>query len=799
MIWIATYSGLSMLNPKSKSFSNYTLNTSVPRSISSPTLNCVIEDHNGVIWVGGNRGGVSRFDSSTGGFINYKNDPADPQSIGNNFVTTLCEDRSGVLWVGTNGGGLNKVSLNKEKFTVYKNYDPQPRTRYILAMFTSHDGKIWIGTLSGGFFCFDPATKKFTRWHWDEFDMVKGPLNSVYGFDESRDGSLWIVTAMNGLLCLNRKTNKLTVHHSLAATKGLTKIYNQFLNVCIDSYGKLWMGSLTGIDVYDPVAKIFNHYATNNHESILLNDDSINSLLKDDKGCIWIGGAGSGLTCIDTRTKKIKNYRPHKNDPDSLSDDEISTLAFDKSGYLWLANNGGGLSVFDIGKEIFRTFSMDDGLPSNVVKGLLVDNCNNLWISTGNGISKCSWDQNESPFNAKLKVRNYDIANGPGSNDFSYNACTKGRDGTLYFGSLNGLVAFNPDSLLDNAYKPPVVLTEFLLNNKPVYPADGSLLKNSITIEKEIKLNYRQNVIGFTFAALSYDHPEQNKYAYKLDGFDKDWNYTSASQRTVTYTNLRPAKYIFWLKATNNDGIWNETPTKLILLINPPFWQTWWFYSLCSIFAAAVLYAIYRYRLRQVLRLQMIRNNIASDLHDDIGSTLNSISIFSEVAKQQAKGNIPALEEIGISSRKVIDSMSDIVWTINPENDSFEKIIQRMRSFAFQLLRAKGIEMVFKTDQSLNSISLPMLVRKNFYLIFKEATNNLVKYSCASRAIFLINHSSRQIRVEIRDNGKGFDINLESQGNGIKNMRRRADEIKASLTITSVVNEGTSLELVLQT
>jgi two-component system sensor histidine kinase UhpB len=201
------------------------------------------------------------------------------------------------------------------------------------------------------------------------------------------------------------------------------------------------------------------------------------------------------------------------------------------------------------------------------------------------------------------------------------------------------------------------------------------------------------------------------------------------------------------------------------------------------------------YHTRQKLKLENIRNNIAADLHDDIGSTLNSISLFSEVAKQEAGKQIPALDQIGVSARKIIDAMSDIVWTINPENDTFENVIARMRSLAYLLLKAKGIEFSFKADENLNDLSLPMTVRKNIFLLFKEATNNLVKYSSATRASFFISFENKNVKMIIRDNGAGFDIENAKMGNGIKNMKRRAAEISAQLLIESAEGKGTNIEL----
>jgi signal transduction histidine kinase len=283
-----------------------------------------------------------------------------------------------------------------------------------------------------------------------------------------------------------------------------------------------------------------------------------------------------------------------------------------------------------------------------------------------------------------------------------------------------------------------------------------------------------------------------------LEGYDENWIYTDASKRYATYTNLAPKKYIFKVKASNNDNKWNETPIELKIIIMPPFWQTGWFRTLMIVAIAALVYGLYRYRLSQVLRLQAIRNKISHDLHDDIGSTLNSISVYSEVAKQDAAKHAHALEMIGESSRKIIDAMSDIVWTINPENDSFENMILRMRSLAFNLLRAKNIEFTFRADEGLNNLKLSMEDRRNFFLIFKESINNLVKYSEATHVFIRLLHDGPTIKMQIQDNGKGFDISQSLTGNGMNSMKQRAKEMNAWLTIESENGAGTNIELIMK-
>jgi signal transduction histidine kinase len=247
----------------------------------------------------------------------------------------------------------------------------------------------------------------------------------------------------------------------------------------------------------------------------------------------------------------------------------------------------------------------------------------------------------------------------------------------------------------------------------------------------------------------------------------------------------------------NSEGYWSPE-LDYSFAITPPWWKTVWFRFAELVFVLLVLYSIYRYRLNQILRLQAIRNKIAHDLHDDIGSTLNSISIYSQIAQQDPEKKQEALEMIGDSSRKVIDAMSDIVWAVNPDNDSFENIILRMRSLAYNLLRAKNIEFTFRASENLNHIKLSIEIRRNFFLIFKESLNNLVKYSAATLVSIQLFSEGQLVKLIIKDNGRGFDPAQPANGNGLTNMYSRAKEMKAKIIIASALGEGTSTELLLK-
>ncbi len=338
-----------------------------------------------------------------------------------------------------------------------------------------------------------------------------------------------------------------------------------------------------------------------------------------------------------------------------------------------------------------------------------------------------------------------------------------------------------------------VHFSEIKLNNRSLLPDSlGSLPALTIKYKKYSSLYFR-------FSDYSIDDQYKINYEYALyTGGDTTWNRIEGDPE-LNLIKISPGKYQLLVRAENEYGAYSTDITVCRISIIPPFTQTAWFILVLIAAVVLLLYGLYRYRLQQLARLQKIRNNIASDLHDDIGSTLNSISIYSEVAKQQAGKPIPALDLIGENSRKIVESMSDIVWTINPANDSFEKIIVRMRSFAHQLLKAKKVEYTFEVDEQLNRVTLPMQVRKNFYLVFKEAVTNVVKYSGASRVAISLVQEDKAIVFRIKDNGIGIPVNAETQGNGLMNMKRRAEEINALLLVRSSQQEGTGIEMTLKT
>jgi hypothetical protein len=363
-------------------------------------------------------------------------------------------------------------------------------------------------------------------------------------------------------------------------------------------------------------------------------------------------------------------------------------------------------------------------------------------------------------------------------------------DGQLYFSTSSYIMESNPELLKRMANPSNVEITGIRLFDEPLH------FYNSDKQVNPIKLNYKEDMLTFEFVSINYSNPESNQYSYKLQGLDEDWMYCG-SRQNVTYTNLQGGHYQFIVRALNSNGEWVESrPVKIE--ITPPFWQTWWFITSVILGLSCILYSIFKFRINQLLRLQKIRLNIARDLHDEIGSTLSSIHMVSTVAEQNKvnEKSHDAFKMIAKASGQVMELLHEIVWSINPQNDSMDMMIIHMKQFTSEILEPVNINFDFNTNGDFEKEIIPLHKRKDFYLIFKEAINNMSKYSKATKAdIQLSIQKNKNLILKVSDNGVGFDIKNYTSGNGIKNMIARAKSIQAHIHIDSKPGAGTAISL----
>jgi hypothetical protein len=442
-----------------------------------------------------------------------------------------------------------------------------------------------------------------------------------------------------------------------------------------------------------------------------------------------------------------------------------------------------GLAQYNTVLKTYKWFTEQNGLNNNFIYGIVPDENNNLWLSTNGGISRYNITEN--------KFYNYNLNDGLQGFEYNSNAFYKTSDGTIYFGGVNGFNYFNPVMIKEQAFDPPMQVTEIKINNIPV---SLNLFKNA----KNISLPYFKNNITASFAAIDFRRSSNINYLYKLHEKD-DW-INVGKERTLTFPHLPAGDYHLIIKASIADGVVSKDAVSLHFEILTAWYSSWWLMAGCGIIILSVGYFIYLYRLQQIRKIFLLRTKISQDLHDEVGATLTSISFLSEVARQQSatenKPVLQMLDKIGGYSRDMIGEMNDIVWAINPANDKFDKIVLRMKNFASPLLAAKKIKLVFTEDPELKHTTLNMEQRKNIYLIFKEAVNNAAKHSNATTIKVNIHKNNNHFRLSVHDNGEGFTQNNITTGNGLINMQCRAKEINANITINST-SAGTSIILIM--
>lgn len=490
-----------------------------------------------------------------------------------------------------------------------------------------------------------------------------------------------------------------------------------------------------------------------------------NFLFEDNNGTVW--GGVYGLCKLEPDKQRFTRYRIEPNE-----NRHVRSLYEDENGRLWCGTSD-GLHQFDVQQEQFVAhYYEQDGLPSNHILKIIDDDSGKLWLLTTNGL--CVFDRDASP-DQRFKVRgqNEGITNTP----HTYSAFIKSRSGEIYWGGGNGIYRFFPGVTNSNSNVPPVRLTDFKLFNQSVK------LDTSTSEIKTIRLAHDQNFFAFEFAALDFTNPIQNHYAYKLEGLDEDWVQTGY-KREANYTHVPPGKYTFRVKGSNNDGVWNEQGASVNIIIAPPFWATWWFRSAVVLAAAGILFALYRYRVNRLLELQLTRLRIAQDLHDDIGSSLSSIALESELVQGRTaldEKERTRLRRIANRSRQLIESMDDIVWAINPTNDRLDHLLLRMKETAADLLSKQGIHHTIRFPKEDLPHSLEMEFRRNLFLIFKELLNNIFKHAQASHVEIDLAKKNGVLILKVKDDGVGFDPSAANNGNGLLNMKMRAMKLNGRI------------------
>ena len=597
-LWIATYQGLILFNTGDGSFIHYEHRDINPTSLADNTVLSLYKDKSETLWVGTSNG-IDIYQPETRNFIHYRHNSSNPTSLSNDNILTIYEDRGGILWFGTIGSGLNRYNSQQRNFTYYRAEEDNPNSLSSNVIFPIHaekSGIIWIGAEDGGLDRFDPVLGEFTHYEHDPENPDSLPSNNIHAIYVDVLDNLW-VGSNEGLSRLNTGTDKF-IHYSPKEDTENGLISKNVSVIYEDRLHNLWIGTNKGVDQFNPITGTFTHHQASTANPNSLSDNVVSTIFQDRFGTLWIGTYFGGLNRYDAESDSFSHYRHNPKDTESLTHDFIMSIYEDSQQRLWIATGGGGLNLYDREKDSFTHYLEKDGLPNDFIYGILEDQQGDLWLSTNFGLSR--FDPETETF------RNYTSRDGLQSNEFNMSAYAIGKDGSLYFGGINGLNIFTPDEVKDNTYLPPVVLTRFLLDGLPVPEQPQAELI------QEVSLVWPQNDFAFEFSALDYAQPARNQHAYILENFDRDWNYIG-TRRDGRYTNLPGGTYTLRVKGSNSDGVWNENGQTVLITVVPPFWQTIYFRSLAVL--ALLGFGIVAYRLR-VQGVQTQNQNLEILVHE---------------------------------------------------------------------------------------------------------------------------------------------------------------------------------------
>lgn len=600
LLWIGTAGGgVNLMDRASGTFAHYMHRSNDLTGLSSNQVSDIYEDRSGILWVATNDQGINRFNKRRETFTRYLRDDNDPYSLNNNTIFCMFEDRSRVLWVGTNGGGLNRFD-RENKFQLLRSDPNNPNSlseSFIYSICEDRNGVMWIGTNNGGVTKWNRGTGIFKHYRYESGNpksLNSGVVRWVY---EDRSGRLWVGTQGGGLNLFNPEDESFS-HYTNSPADPMSISSNFIRQVLEDSAGRFWIATAGGglNRMYRETGK-FTRFQFSSTDPGSISDNFIYSLYEapSEPGILWLGNFSGGLDRFDTNTGRAVNFSNDPSNPHSLSHNTVLSIYEGKKGTLWICTYGGGVNKLisgrdGTGKVQFKYYTEKDGLANNSTYGMLEDPEGKLWISTNYGIS--CFDPGTETF------VNYNAKDGLQGNEFNSNAYFKTRKGEMFFAGLNGLNWFDPSYMDNNQHIPPVALTGFKLYNKRVAIGKDSPLKQDITFARELCFNYKQNAFSFEFAALDYTVPENNRYAYKMENMEEEWNTTSSAHRVAAYTNMPPGNYVFRVRGSNNDGKWNQEGTSIRIIIAPPFWQTWWFRILVLLVFVLLGALWYRKRLK---------------------------------------------------------------------------------------------------------------------------------------------------------------------------------------------------------
>ncbi len=607
-LWVGTHWGLNRWDASTERFIRYFHQSDQPGSLSYNKIWRVMEDQERNLWIGTLGGGLNRYEPSEDAFVRYQHHELDPASLSHDKIWSIYQDRSGIIWVGTEIG-LNKFYFKQGQLRHYYRrpwLDNTLSDNYIRCVIETRDCRIWIGAHSGGLNCWDRKNQQFTHFENRQNDRSSIRSNSIWSLLEDEKGLLWVGTNNGGLNCLDRKTNTFKTWLS-DDSDNLSLSSNTIREIYLDRNNNMWLATYGGLNLFDRETGKAERYPANPDAPGSISHNWVFCLLEDIQGNFWVG-TKYGLNIFNRRTKRFFPFYHDHTDTLSLSGNEIYDLHQDQSGNLWIATDH-GLNRFCYEDSTFERFSNINDVSNRLIYAIREDNSQNLWLSTNSKIVKFS------PVTSFTKF--YSLNSQTSFNDFQPGVSAQTESGEFIFGGKNGFVLFHPDTLFDNPIAPQVALTDFKIFNHSLKISERSWYTRSISLIDSIELYHGDDFFSFEFSALHFLNPERNQFAYYMEGFDKEWVYSS-NRRFASYTNLDPGRYTFRVKACNSNGIWNNTGIAIVLRIIPPFWRTSVFLIALIIIIITSIVSYYRIRTATIRKRNRQLTEYNQELNDQI-------------------------------------------------------------------------------------------------------------------------------------------------------------------------------------
>lgn len=746
------------------------------------------EDSQSYLWVATLGDGLFRYDTN-GGVLQLTSQNGLPTD----FVRCVTEDREGSIWVGTEGGGLCRLKQSKfQTFGVKQGLCSDQ----VMAVAAAQDGGLWIGTDGDGLDHWKDGKVR----HYGFYEGLKN--GHVWAVLQDHRGRVWAGT-WDGIY-------ELVGDKFYGLSDGQT-IGWQVLALFEDSSTNLWVGQ----QAFGGITRL----AEDERTVVKIPGTSANldvrAIVQDHEGNLWVGTSEDGL--YGMKNGSFVRYGRK----DGLGSDSIWCLYVDEQGVLWVGTCRGGLSRWLNGR--FITWTTKNGLINDVICQIQEDRHGNLWLGSYGGIfrvNKQELGESMATANREVHCVGYNLEDGLPSVECQGGfqpASYKSPDGRLWFPTIKGLVAVSPDTVGRNSL-PPIVIIEEVITDKTSSSRLGQAGRGNIQLTGGIDIPPGNKRIEFQYTALNFSAPHAIRFKYRLEGWEKDWE-DAGTRRVAVYNRLPPGNYRFHVSACNGEGVWNEAGATLAVAALPSFWETKWFLAFNTIIVLGLIVSIVRYSERRRMRLRLAqaereravereRSRIARDIHDDLGANLTEIVLLSQFAQEPGASQSQVLadmQKITAKARSLTRIMDEVVWAVNPVNDTLEKFVTYTCSFAEEYLQTAKIACRLEVPELLPEIILTAESRHNLFLTVKESLNNIVKHAGATEVKIRIALEAGLLTLTIQDNGRGFlngspvangnGQTAHLQQDGLSNMRKRIESISGKIELASLPGSGTHVQL----